>query len=70
LNYACSQTQIVEELNLLLRDERNKKAGESTDGPVRNPEDSKEKEAVKDDKKVEKKNFILSCIVFVDPVTK
>jgi RNA recognition motif-containing protein len=52
LNYACTESQVIEELNIVLRDDRNKKAAS-------NPEDTSAS-----------KNFILSCIIFVDPITR
>lgn len=54
INPFCRETDIIEELNLVLRDDRVKK----------------EKEANKEDNgTIVQKNFILSCCVFYDPVT-
>lgn len=60
LNYACTEQQIVEEINLLLRDKRNKVAAATQ---AKNPEEEAEKDTTP-------KDYILSCIVFVDKVTK
>jgi hypothetical protein len=57
LNYACTENQIVEELNLVLRDERNKITLSRN-----NPEEAKDSS--------EQKDFILACIVFVDPISR
>jgi len=54
LNYLCTEQHIVEELNLVLRDERQK-----NQPAEQNPETE-----------AKKKHFILSCIVFVDPMTR
>lgn len=54
INPFCRETDIIEELNLVLRDDRVKK----------------EKEANKEETTtIVQKNFILSCCVFYDPVT-
>jgi RNA recognition motif-containing protein len=55
LNYACTEQQLTEEINLILRDERNKREKQ-------NPEE----EGISSSKK----DFIMSCIIFVDKVTK
>lgn len=51
----CTEQDLIEELNLLLRDERMKREKEQSKG--------EEGEGVK-------RHFICGCIVFVDPVTK
>ena len=54
INPFCRETDIIEELNLVLRDDRVKK----------------EKEANTEEKSTTfQKNFILSCCVFYDQVT-
>jgi hypothetical protein len=54
INPFCRESDIIEELNLVLRDDRVKK----------------EKEANKEEgAPIVQKNFILSCCVFYDPVT-
>ena len=57
LNYACTKEQIVEELNIVLRDNRTKVAEKD----AKNPEEVVEEKP---------KDFILSSIVFIDNVTK
>jgi RNA recognition motif-containing protein len=53
INPFCRETDIIEELNLVLRDDRVKKEKENKDETVA----------------VVQKNFIMSCCVFYDPVT-
>jgi hypothetical protein len=75
INPFCTENDIIEELNLVLRDDRIKKEKEEANlnrnknGPT-NPEpkkDNVEKVVVKSDST---KNFILSCMVFYDPVSQ
>jgi hypothetical protein len=56
LNYACTEQDLIEEINLLLRDDRIKKEREVIQ---RNAEDGN---------KI--RHMVLSCIVFVDKVTQ
>jgi RNA recognition motif-containing protein len=73
INPFCNESDIIEELNLVLRDERIKKEKEtsisrSKSAPA-NPDEKKDKEEKVEVKSEIGKNFILSCIVFYDPIT-
>ena len=70
LNPFCEESDIIEELNLILRDDRIKKEKETTVNRSKqgqgNLEDDKDKSA----KPADTKNFIISCMVFIDPTTQ
>jgi|TARA_B110000285_G_scaffold233522_1_gene307563 RNA recognition motif-containing protein len=75
LNPFCEESDIIEELNLILRDDRIKKEKETSLSRTKlqgSPEDEKEKENEKAVKPVvdSTKNFIISCMVFFDPITQ
>ena len=73
INPFCTENDIIEELNLVLRDDRIKKEKEEAN-LNRNKNGSANQEAKKDEKIPVKtdsttKNFILSRMVFYDPVS-
>jgi hypothetical protein len=79
INPRCSELDLIEELNLILRDERlkrEKEVAQSKDKSVKstvNPEiEEEDAEKVQEKKPVKKmlKNFILSSIVVIDKDTK
>lgn len=70
LNPFSEEADLIEELNLILRDDRIKKEREITLTKGKsNPEDDKEKDILSKPAGTTK-NFILSCMVFFDPITQ
>lgn len=70
INPFCEETDIIEELNLILRDDRIKKEKEISLNRSKlgqnNADDDKDKTVNHSETS---KNFIVSCMVFYDPIT-